>query len=277
LLDLYALDTQLQSAQTRLTSLEAQTAQLVREQKLLAQQLSATRHTLVVSQHTLALSLRTLYKRGDVSPLAVVLGSQSLDEAVTELDALSSAADLSRRVVQTTNVVRTRAATLARTLQHRKAKLDAAVADARSDAAALASARSERLAFLSRLRSQERLQARQLSALQHAAGSVEQKSTELQARAAPVVAPPAGRTITVATTGYALPGHTATGMPVGWGVVAVDPSLIPLGTRLTIPGYGEGVAADTGSSVRGAMIDLWFPTLAQARAWGRRTVTITLH
>jgi 3D (Asp-Asp-Asp) domain-containing protein len=46
---------------------------------------------------------------------------------------------------------------------------------------------------------------------------------------------------------------------------------------MSIPGYGEGVAADTGGGVRGAMIDLWFPTLAQALAWGRRTVTITLH
>src|SRR5207253_5284219 len=86
-----------------------------------------------------------------------------------------------------------------------------------------------------------------------------------------------GRTITVSATGYALPGRTATGLPVGWGVVAVDPSLIPLGTHMTIPGYGEAVAADTGSSIRGARIDLWFPTLAQARAWGRRTITITIH
>ena len=81
----------------------------------------------------------------------------------------------------------------------------------------------------------------------------------------------------VSTTGYSLSGRTATGIPVGWGVVAVDPSVIPLGTHLSIPGYGEAVAADTGGAVRGAMIDLWFPTLAQARAWGRRTVTITLH
>jgi 3D (Asp-Asp-Asp) domain-containing protein len=64
---------------------------------------------------------------------------------------------------------------------------------------------------------------------------------------------------------------------VGWGVVAVDPSVIPLGTRLTIPGYGEGIAADTGPAVRGAMIDLWFPSAAQAAAWGKRAVTITLH
>ncbi len=43
---------------------------------------------------------------------------------------------------------------------------------------------------------------------------------------------------------------------------------------MTIPGYGEAVAADTGGAVIGATIDLWFPTLAQANAWGRRTVTI---
>ena len=85
------------------------------------------------------------------------------------------------------------------------------------------------------------------------------------------------QTMTVSSTGYALRGRTASGLPTGWGIVAVDPSVIPLGTRMTIPGYGEGVAADTGGAVRGATIDLWFPTLAQAMAWGRKTVTITLH
>ena len=78
-------------------------------------------------------------------------------------------------------------------------------------------------------------------------------------------------------TGYAIKGRTATGAPTGWGIVAVDPSLIPLGTRMTIPGYGSGVAADTGAAVRGATIDLWFPTVAQANAWGRRSVTISLY
>jgi 3D (Asp-Asp-Asp) domain-containing protein len=102
--------------------------------------------------------------------------------------------------------------------------------------------------------------------------------------AAPVAAPapsaaPAvgGRTITVSATGYALSGSTATGLPVGWGIVAVDPSVIPLGTHMTIPGYGDAVAADTGGAIVGDTIDLWFPTVAQANAWGRRTVTIVLH
>jgi 3D (Asp-Asp-Asp) domain-containing protein len=83
--------------------------------------------------------------------------------------------------------------------------------------------------------------------------------------------------LTVTATGYSLSGHTSTGLPVGVGVVAVDPTVIPLGTRLTIPGYGEGVAADTGTAVQGNTIDLWFRSLADAMAWGRRTVTITLH
>jgi 3D (Asp-Asp-Asp) domain-containing protein len=74
-----------------------------------------------------------------------------------------------------------------------------------------------------------------------------------------------------------LTGRTATGLPVGWGVAAVDPSVIPLGTHMTIPGYGEAVAADIGGSVAGTTIDLWFPSRARANAWGRRTVTIILH
>lgn len=81
----------------------------------------------------------------------------------------------------------------------------------------------------------------------------------------------------VYSTGYCLRGTTSTGIPTSWGVVAVDPSVIPLGTKMFIPGYGEGVAADTGPAVRGAMIDLWFPSCPQALAWGTRRVTITIH
>ena len=76
---------------------------------------------------------------------------------------------------------------------------------------------------------------------------------------------------------YSLPGSTALGVPVRKGVVAVDPKLIPLGTKLHVPGYGPGLAADVGYAIKGKVIDLWFPSMAKARQWGRRTVTITLH
>ena len=82
--------------------------------------------------------------------------------------------------------------------------------------------------------------------------------------------------MSVYATGYCLKGTTATGLPVGPGIVAVDPSVIPLGTRMTIPGYGEGVAADTGGSIRGARIDVWIKSCTQAALFNR-TVTITFH
>ena len=76
---------------------------------------------------------------------------------------------------------------------------------------------------------------------------------------------------------YHLPGNTALGVPVRKGVVAVDPKLIPLGTRLHVPGYGPGLAADVGTAIKGRIIDLWMPSTAAARKWGRRTVTITVY
>ena len=83
--------------------------------------------------------------------------------------------------------------------------------------------------------------------------------------------------IKVDAVAYSLPGSTALGVPVAKGVVAVDPKLIPLGTKLHVPGYGPGLAADVGYAIKGRLIDLWFPTRAKAREWGRRTVTITVY
>jgi 3D (Asp-Asp-Asp) domain-containing protein len=84
-------------------------------------------------------------------------------------------------------------------------------------------------------------------------------------------------TLVVDAVAYHLPGRTASGLPVGIGVIAVDPAVIPLGTRVFVPGYGPAVAADVGSAIRGAVIDLWMPSTARANAWGRRTVTITVY
>jgi resuscitation-promoting factor RpfB len=69
-------------------------------------------------------------------------------------------------------------------------------------------------------------------------------------------------------------GITAIGRPAGHGIVAVDPSVIPLGTRLYIPGYGYALAGDTGGAIRGNRIDLGFNSLRDALQFGRREVTV---
>ena len=67
---------------------------------------------------------------------------------------------------------------------------------------------------------------------------------------------------------------TATGVHAGYGVVAVDPSVIPLGSRLYIEGYGYALAGDTGSRIKGLRIDLGYDTKRQAIQFGRRTVRV---
>jgi 3D (Asp-Asp-Asp) domain-containing protein/uncharacterized protein YabE (DUF348 family) len=73
-------------------------------------------------------------------------------------------------------------------------------------------------------------------------------------------------------------GYTATGYRAGHGIVAVDPRVIPLGTRLYIPGYGFAIAGDTGGAIVGKRIDLGFNSLSDALDFGRRVVKVyTLH
>ncbi|MFO7172852.1 MAG: G5 domain-containing protein [Bacillota bacterium] len=68
--------------------------------------------------------------------------------------------------------------------------------------------------------------------------------------------------------------YTATGVLARKGVAAVDPRVIPLGTRLYVDGYGPAIAADTGGAVKGNRIDLAFDTPEEARAFGVRTVKV---
>ncbi len=69
-------------------------------------------------------------------------------------------------------------------------------------------------------------------------------------------------------------GTTATGRRAGHGIVAVDPRVIPLGTRLYIPGYGVAIAGDTGGAIVGDRIDLGFDSLREALLFGRRSITV---
>ena len=69
-------------------------------------------------------------------------------------------------------------------------------------------------------------------------------------------------------------GRTASGMMAGKGVVAVDPRVIRLGTKLYVEGYGFCVAGDTGGAIKGARIDLGFNSYREALRFGRRRVTV---
>jgi len=158
-----------------------------------------------------------------------------------------------------------------RLLAAKERRLERSLAAAQQAEARLVAAAASRAAYVSSLRAQ--LRAEQVRTVEAQAQTVQQRSQQLQ----PTTSSPVGkRQLTVSATCYDLSGRTATGMPVGHGVVAVDPSVIPLGTRMYVPGYGNRVAADVGGGIKGDIIDLWM-TPSECAAWGRRTVTITIY
>ena len=284
MLSLDSLDTRLAQARAELGSIRARATEVERERARVAHEISVARDVLRESQRRLGVRLRALYQQGEPDVIAVLLGATSLEDAVSRLDELERSAYLDRQAVDESSAARKRLGALAAKLAGRAAELDRLEASAAQTAASLEAARAERVRYIASLRREQRLKQAQIARLDATARSSAQRSATITAdevvatRAVTLEpSPSASGALTVTATGYALGGTTATGLPVGWGVVAVDPSMIPLGTRMSIPGYGEGVAADTGRAVQGATIDLWFPTTGEALAWGRRVVTITLH
>ena len=88
-------------------------------------------------------------------------------------------------------------------------------------------------------------------------------------------------TLTMQSTAYTGGTLTATGTkpvynPGGISTIAVDPSVIPLGSKVYVSGYGIAIAADTGGAINGNIIDLYFNSEADCIAWGRRNVTVEI-
>lgn len=80
-------------------------------------------------------------------------------------------------------------------------------------------------------------------------------------------------------TAYCLRGKTASGRSVRRGIVAADTRILPLGTRIKLDAgkySGNYVVADTGGKVKGRVLDIWVPSCAEARRWGRRSVKVTV-
>lgn len=76
-------------------------------------------------------------------------------------------------------------------------------------------------------------------------------------------------------TAYAYTGQkTATGTWPKFGTIAVDPEVIPFGSRLWVEGYGYGIAEDTGSAIKGMIIDVYMDKEDRALEWGRKKVQV---
>ncbi|MGB3569915.1 MAG: LysM peptidoglycan-binding domain-containing protein [Priestia megaterium] len=123
---------------------------------------------------------------------------------------------------------------------------------------------------------QEQAQKEQAAQQQQQAAQQQQQQSQQQA---------SGKSMTVEATAYTAncagcSGTTATGVNLksnpNQRVIAVDPSVIPLGSKVYVEGYGQAVAADTGGAIKGNRIDVFVSSDSAAQDWGRRSVKITV-
>ncbi|MGM0843222.1 MAG: ubiquitin-like domain-containing protein [Bacillota bacterium] len=114
---------------------------------------------------------------------------------------------------------------------------------------------------------------------------VSRGSSSSNSSATTSAAPSGGREFYVSSTAYTAScngcsGYTATGLNLKSNpnvkVIAVDPSVIPLGTKVYVEGYGYAVAADTGGAIKGNKIDVFFPSKSDAYRWGRKTIKVKI-
>jgi 3D (Asp-Asp-Asp) domain-containing protein/peptidoglycan hydrolase CwlO-like protein len=313
-LELYSIDARLTAARERLAALQSDEARLRRERVTLTREVHLARLDTHLSQNRLALRLRFMYEQGSATSLDIVMGASSIGDALTKLDDYDRLAQSNEDVLVQVQTAHHRLTQVRRELESRQRALRATTIAAADTVGRLSGLRASQASYIAGLATQRSLDAARIAEITAQAQAAVIRSQTLAAAraaasakaAAATSAPPAtaaestpaqpalqapppqettgslgllsggGRTLTVVATAYDLPGHTATGLPVGWGVAAVDPSVIPLGTHFVVPGYGEAVAADTGGAIVGSRIDLWFPSGAQASGWGVRTVTISI-
>ncbi|MGH4124268.1 MAG: 3D domain-containing protein [Clostridium sp.] len=112
-------------------------------------------------------------------------------------------------------------------------------------------------------------------------GSDSSKSSTSKSDAIPTDVSNSTNYFSIQSTAYSSDGFTSSGSktnrdPNGYSTIAVDPRVIPMGSKLYVEGYGYAIAADTGSAIKGNIIDVFFNTEAEARNWGRRTVKIRI-
>jgi len=293
LLELYSIETRLERARTQVALLDARKARLERESASTRTNLRLAQRAIAATQRNLGARARALYESGDINdPIAIMLGAQSIDDAVTRLESIRQIANQQNLILRRARQAQTGLLHLKAELARRGAALDRLRGAALTSAQSLEAARSVKAGTIHRLRSARALTGRQLTNLSTQATKAATTSLKTERRPAPARAtttttagttpPPSsgslekGQSLTVSATCYCLRGSTASGLPVGPGIMASDPSVIPLGTRVYVPGYGNAVAADTGGNVNGLTIDLWVASCKKAAAYGRQTLTITI-
>ncbi|TET49651.1 MAG: hypothetical protein E3J58_04680 [Actinomycetota bacterium] len=247
--------------------LQIQLAELARQKEELAKNIDS-------KKILLADKMIFTYKYGNNDVARFIIGARSLNEVVNNLFLFKNIMSREAELIQTLRFEKEEFDRVSRKSEEKMLEAEIARASMEEEKKKLEKDIAENQVLLDRLKGEEK--------------EVQDILSEIKRRIAEVQ--PAGITLVgewqlTATAYYAFGsggndingnGITATGLRARKGIVAVDPRIIPLGTKLYIPGYGEALAADTGGWIKNDRIDLCFESLEECFRFGRRKIRVYL-
>jgi len=270
--EIVSLDSEVKALNSKLATLEGKSSSLRARISSLNDEIAAKRKRLAAKRKALAQRVRSMYVNGKSSTLTMLLTSDGVSEFIQRNEYVEK--------------VHKQDSELVVTVKNEAGSLEASASELSKKAAEVSSLASELRTRKDRLVKSKAEKEQLLAQAGAKAAAVQAQSTRVETKMVQmnptvVTGNRTGRVLVMVATGYSpqepgLTDSTATGLRAQHGVVAVDPRVIPLGTRVYVEGYGNAIAGDTGSAIKGNRIDLCFDTLAECNAYGKRTVKVEI-
>jgi 3D (Asp-Asp-Asp) domain-containing protein/peptidoglycan hydrolase CwlO-like protein len=214
------------------------------------------------------------YKYGNNNVARFIIGARDLNEVVNNIYLFRNIMNSEAEIIESLRFEREEYDRICRKSEEKKAEIESTKDSITTEKQQLENSLAENRILLEKVKGEK-------SEIQGLLDEIRKRIAQIQPPGLTLV----GEWDMVATAYYAFGrggndingnGITAIGLRARKGIIAVDPRVIPLGTRIYIPGYGEALAADTGGWIKGNRVDLCFESLEECFRYGKRKIKIYL-
>ncbi len=221
--------------------------------------------------------IRAMYINDKNSYLDVILSSDNLGDFISKMDMISKVISFDNKIIAKLKQEKQTISDQKEALNSKNAKLENLKTSNETALSNLGKDIKAQKELLSKATEKEKqLLAAETTKTYSVSSSVSQSGTLSRGMSKSVSY---SKVLNMQATAYSGDAVTASGSATvrdggGYSTIAVDPRVIPLGSRVYVEGYGYAVAEDTGGAIKGNIIDLFFPTEGECESWGRRSVTV---
>jgi len=282
LLELVAIQSNIERLEKLIPQLDADLFLAEEELKPLNESLNEVRLRLKEKSEILDEKVKSIYTLGEINPFHFVFSADSFQELYNNLTYLNSLANKDAELVESILEEEEVLNTLKESVEAKKDKIILLKEEIQNEKESLKQQFELKEELLVKVREDQKLSKEKLAEFEAELSSIMNKIGQIEMG----VSRGTERTaiLRMLATGYCScpictgsgSGITAIGLKAKRGVVAVDPSVVPLGTKLYVSGYGEAIAGDVGRKIKKNRIDLCFDNHQEALSWGKRWVIVKI-